>query len=167
MKTRQERPSMLFTIMQVMACAAVLTCVITWAIAVLVMLRDLTAGRSSFGVMTVVTLLCATGVAGSGMMIAAELFCMCSRVKRETAFTAANVRSLGRMVAAFAAAGVLLIPVSGPLMDWFTWGLTQAGCGLWMVLPPFACWMAALLMRAVQLLLRRAVEMQAEQELTV
>jgi len=38
---------------------------------------------------------------------------------------------------------------------------------LWYLLPAFAAWTAALLVRAIQVLMKRAVDMQTESDLTV
>ena len=96
-----------------------------------------------------------------------EFVLMCGRVRRTTAFTAVNVRALGRIALALFIAGGLLLPVGAPLMDWLLLGLRGAGMTLAQLLPTLLAWTAALMARAVQVLMRRAVEMQDEQELTI
>lgn len=96
-----------------------------------------------------------------------EFVLMCGRVRRSTAFTAVNVRALGRIALALFIAGGLLLPVGAPLMDWLLLGLRGAGMTLAQLLPTLLAWTAALMARAVQVLMRRAVEMQCEQELTI
>lgn len=107
------------------------------------------------------------GVGGCLLWLLAEFVLMCGRVKKGTAFTAKNVHGLGRMALAFAIGGALLIPLGKPLMDWLTLGMRDFHSPLLWPLPTFAAWAAALMVRAIQVLMRRAVELQTEQDLTV
>ncbi len=109
----------------------------------------------------------AVGVGGCLLWLLAEFVCMCGRVRRETAFTSANVRALGRIVLSFLIVGALLLPLGKPLMDWLMLGLRGYRSPMLWLLPSFAAWTAALLVRAIQVLMRRAVDMQTEQDLTV
>ena len=111
-------------------------------------------------------------VAGAGtgaclLWLLAEFVLMCARVRKETAFTAKNVRALGRIALAFFIGGVLLLASGGPLMDWLLMGMRGVSSPLWGLLPSFVAWAAALLVRAIQVLMRRAVDMQTESDLTV
>ena len=54
-----------------------------------------------------------------------------------------------------------------PLMDWLLLGMRGFRSPVWWLLPSFAAWTAALLVRAIQVLMKRAVEMQTESDLTV
>lgn len=107
------------------------------------------------------------GAGGCLMWLLAEFVLICGRVKKETAFTPANVRALGRIALAFLISGALLLLVGDPLMDWLLTGMRGVESPVWMLLPAFVAWAAALMVRAIQVLMRRAVEMQSEQDLTV
>ena len=108
--------------------------------------------------------------AGAGaclLWLLAEFVLMCARVRKETAFTAANVKSLGHIALAFFIGGVLLVVAGNPLMSWLLTGMRGVSSPVWGLLPSFAAWTAALLVRAIQVLMKRAVEMQTESDLTV
>ena len=92
---------------------------------------------------------------------------LCGRVRRETAFTAANVKALGRIVLAFAIGGGLLLAAGWPIMDLLLLGMRGVSSPVWGLLPSFVAWAAALLVRAIQVLMKRAAEMQTESDLTV
>ena len=101
------------------------------------------------------------------LWLLAEFVLMCARVRKETAFTAANVKALGHIALAFFLGGVLLVVAGNPLMSWLLTGMRGVSSPVWGLLPSFAAWTAALLVRAIQVLLKRAVEMQTESDLTV
>ena len=97
-----------------------------------------------------------------------SFFGMCTRLmKAETAFTVQNVRALGHISLAFVIGGCFLLLLGKPLMDWLLLGMRGFRSPVWWLLPSFAAWTAALLVRAIQVLLKRAVEMQTESDLTV
>ena len=112
-------------------------------------------------------LLCCMGVGGCVLWLLTEFVAMCGRVKRKTAFTEKNVRALGRIVMAFAIAGVLLLPCGGLLIGFLRLGLPGADRLILPLLPTGAAWAAALLVRAIQVLMRRAEELQSVQDLTI
>ncbi len=117
--------------------------------------------------MALLILALGAGVGGCLMWLLTEFVLMCSRVRKETAFTTANVKALGRIALAFFIGGVLLLPLGKPLMDWLLLGMRGVRSPIWWLLPPFVAWSAALLVRAIQVLMHRAVEMQTESDLTV
>lgn len=156
MHSKQDRPILLFTIVQIMGIAAI-------AIVALAMLSQIRAALSG----ALLPLLCLTGALGCLLWMLAEFVSLCGRVKQRTAFTPANAQALGRIALAFTAAGMLLIPSGGTAMEALTAAFPGAYHPLMAVLPSFGAFAAALLVRAIQQLLRRAVEMQVEQDLTV
>lgn len=178
MRMNHERPVALFTFVQVMGLCAMAIVAATMVVCALGLFGSLTA-IPNFLLMeqlnlldmplwtVLIPLLAAAGVGGCLMWLLAEFVLMCGRVRKETAFTTANVRALGRIVRAFVIGGVLLLAVGDPLMKWLLTGMRGVESPVWMVLPTFVAWAAALLVRAIQVLMRRAVEMQTEQDLTV
>ncbi len=164
---KNDRPILPLTLAQVLLCGAGAMILGAWGISVCFVLRELTQNGFVLTGMLAAQLLCGTGAAICALLVAVEMFRVCGRVKTETAFTEVNVRALQRIVLAFAGAAVLLLPVGGALMDLVLWGTFAQVNALWGLLPSFVCGMAALLVRAIVLLLRRAVDMQAENDLTV
>lgn len=162
-----RRPTALFTFVQAMGvCAMVIVAAATGCCAWLLGggFADAPAGQV-WELVLIIGLV--AGVGGCVLWMLAEFVCMCGRVRKETAFTAANVRALGRIVLAFTIGGVLFLPLGKPMMDWLLLGMRGVRSPVWWLLPPFVAWSAALLVRAIQVLMRRAVEMQTEQDLTV
>ena len=101
------------------------------------------------------------------LMVLVHIFRICTAVKRHSAFSEITERALGRIVRALLVTSVLLIPLGWPLMGWLTLGLPEL---FWLVaalLPAFAGFTLTAMVRVVQLLLRRAVSMQTEADLTV
>lgn len=171
MSGMHKRPVALFTFVQVMAvCAMVISGVAIIGMVIIPvcgsLVTSLTEGYAQLG--EVLAVLLTTAVLGGCLLwLLLEFVLMCGRVKKETAFTAANVRALGRIALAFCLGGVVLLPLGKPLMDWLLLGMRGFRSPVWWVLPAFVAWTAALMVRAIQVLLRRAVEMQTESDLTV
>lgn len=178
MSMKHERPAALFSFVQGMAVCAMAGI----AAAMVLCAVDLLGGVSvipnvllmeELGLMdapvalVIIPVLAGAGVGGCLLWLLAEFVMMCSRVKRQTAFTEANVRALGRIAQAFAIGGALLLLCGGAMMDWLLMGLRGVDSPVWGLLPAFAAWSAALLVRAIQVLMKRAVEMQSEKDLTV
>lgn len=173
-----RRPEALFTFVQVMGVCAMGIVAAAMVLCALNLLGNLTS-LPNFLLMeqlnlldtplwlVLIPLLAGVGVGGCLMWLLAEFVLMCGRVRKETAFTAANVRALGRIAMAFAVGGVLLLAVGEQLMQWLLRGMRGVESPVWMVLPSFVAWAAALMVRAIQVLMRRAVDMQTEQDLTV
>lgn len=153
---RQNRPNGLLTLAQVMGAAAI-------AVMAIAIMLTLGAAMTENRLQS----LCLAGAMGCALWLLAEFIGLCGRVKRATAFTPANVHALGRISLAFALAGALLIPAGGMAMAALTADIPGAYHPLMAAFPTFAALTAALLVRAVQLLLRRAADMQTEQDLTI
>ncbi len=162
MNGKHERPLGLFRFVQGMGLAAMALVIAGLALGIWWM----TGALADTPPALLVTALCA-GTGGCLLWLLTEFVGMCSRVRKMTAFTEANVRALGRMALALLLCGGFLLPLGKPLMDWLLLGLRGIRSPLWWLLPTFAAWTAALMVRAIQALMRRAVEMQTEADLTV
>lgn len=101
------------------------------------------------------------------LLVEVQVFRICTAVKRHSAFSEITERALGRIVKALLVTSVLLIPLGWPLMGWLTLGLPELFWLMAALLPAFAGFTLTAMVRVVQLLLRRAVSMQAEADLTV
>lgn len=156
MNRKSDRPRGLFTFVQLMSIAAM-------AVVSIGLIMALAATLTGDLLQT----LCLAGAMGCMLWLLAEFVVLCGRVKRETAFTLANVRTMGRIALAFAATGMLFIPSGGAAMAALTADIPGAWHPLMAAFPAFGGFAAALLVRAIQLLLARAVDMQTEQDLTV
>ncbi len=167
MQRNKERPILLLTAAQVMLCGAMAVIVCAWALSICFILRELAQTAFRLTGDHAMQLLCGTGVAVCGLAVMVEMFRLMGRVKGETAFTGQNVRAMDRIVLSFGAAAVLLLPVGDRLMELLLRGTDASIHWAWGLLPSFVCGMVALLVRAIALLLRRAVEMQDESDLTV
>lgn len=162
MQKNNERPVRLLTAVQCLLCAAMVILGGAWGFLGLIVLVMYAFSETAPAWLPWLQGLSLTVAAGCLMWVLAEAFGLCGRIKRETAFTERNAKALGHIVAGFTAAAVATIPVGELLMTF----LLPDGSA-WAFLPAFVCIMAALLVRAVQLLLRRAAVMQDENDLTV
>lgn len=178
MNKKPERPLALFTFVQVMGMCAMAVVAGAIVMCALGLFGGLTAVPNfllmeQLGLldvplpMLVLQEVAAASVGACLLWVLAEFVFMCGRVRKETAFTAANVRALGRIALAFFLAGGLILPTAARLMSWLLLGMRGVDSPVWQLLPTFMAWVAALMIRAIQVLLRRAVEMQTEQDLTV
>ena len=173
MKTKHDRPLALITFVQVMGWCAILIVGVPTALGLVGVVRDAVSGGLAEDPWLVVQCLCIAGTGVCVLSLLLDFVCMCGRVRKETAFTPANVRALGRIAMAFAIAGVLLILSGEVLVALLTICLRgffyDAGPTLWLweLLPAFAAWTAALMVRAIQVLMKRAAAMQTESDLTV
>ncbi|MBQ2952333.1 MAG: DUF2975 domain-containing protein [Clostridia bacterium] len=171
MSMKKGRPVALFTFVQAMGLCAMVIVAVTILAGVIIpvcgsLITAAQEGGSDIGNMLLI-LLTVTGVGACLMWLLLEFVLMCGRVKKETAFTAANVRALGRIVLAFVIGGVFMLLLGKPMMDWLLLGMRGFRSPVWWLLPAFVAWTAALLVRAIQVLLKRAVDMQNESDLTV
>lgn len=96
-----------------------------------------------------------------------EAFHICGRMKASSAFSAANVQGLGRMVLCLGFAGLITLLMGNSIMDFLLSGLPAISPWVAYLLPPFTLLTIALMLRTVQLLMRRALDMQDENQLTV
>ena len=96
-----------------------------------------------------------------------EAFCLCGRVKKSSAFSAKNEKTLGRIALALCIAGGLSLLFENNLFPWLLTGLPAISPIVERLLLPFILLTLALMIRAVQVLMRRALTMQEESDLTV
>lgn len=169
MSKKHERPAGLFALVQALGLCAIVIVATTMIIFSVGLVSDLAAvGLDMPGdLWMLVQLLCGWGAGVCLLWMLAEFVRMCGRVRKETAFTPVNVKSLGRIALSFLVGGALLLPSGGPIMDVLLLGMRGATSPLWAFLPTFAAWLAALMVWAIRVLLSRAVEMQTESDLTV
>lgn len=99
--------------------------------------------------------------------IQAQLIRICGWVRLTTAFSAIVVQGLGRIWKGLLISAALLLPLGYTLMELLTLGMAPLWWPVMALLPAFTVLTLAAMVRAVQLLLRRAVDMQEEQDLTV
>lgn len=166
-RANESRPAVMFTFVQLMglcALAIVAAAMVFIGKEVAASLRDV---PQELWWDPLLVLVLSAGVGGCLLWLLTEFILVCGRVRKETAFTQKNVRALGRISLAFAVIGVLLLPLGKPLMDSLLLGLRGVRSPVWWLLPSFAAWAAALMIRAIQVLMRRAVDMQDEQDLTI
>lgn len=169
MSVKHKRPLGLITFVQAMGWCAVALAGAVLAIFCIGLAKDLAAGFTELpgDLWALIQLLGCAGTGACLLWLLLEFVLMCGRVRRETAFTAANVKALGRIALAFAIGGVLLLAGGWPIMDLLLLGMRGVSSPVWGLLPSFVAWSAALLVRAIQVLMRRAVDMQTESDLTV
>ncbi|MBQ8555398.1 MAG: DUF2975 domain-containing protein [Clostridia bacterium] len=161
MERFKNRPIVLLTLAQVMGILAILFVIGFLTVPAFQMTMLETIGLvppEVFGFKRIVTL----ALTACLVWVLLEMIFLCAHVKRRTAFTERNARALGRAALACLMAAILLIPIGHDLMNPFLGGMPLQG-----ILPTFAAAVVALMLRAVQLLLRRAVEMQTDSDLTV
>lgn len=96
-----------------------------------------------------------------------EAFCICGRVRKASAFSRKNERALGRIAIALCIAGGLSLFFGNAIIPWLLTGLAILNPIVEWLLLPFILLTLALMVRAVQVLMRRALTMQEESDLTV
>ena len=99
--------------------------------------------------------------------VGVEAFRVCGRVKKSSAFSAANEKSLGRIAKALCIAGGIALLFGSFFISWLLTGLPAVSPIVERLLLPFMLFTLALMLRTVQVLMHRAVDMQDESELTV
>ncbi len=92
---------------------------------------------------------------------------LCGRMRHASAFSARNVAGLGRIMAALGGGGCISLLCGDPLMPLLLAGLPDISPIVMHLLMPFTLLTLSLMLRAVQVLMRRAVDMQVESDLTV
>lgn len=169
MNKKHDRPLGLITFVQVMGwCAVAVACGLL-VIFTIGLVKDLAQGFTVLpdDLWMLVQLLGCVGTGVCLVWLLLEFVLMCARVRTGTAFTIANVKALGRMALAFAIGGVLLLAAGWPLMDLLLLGMRGVSSPVWGLLPSFVACAAALMVRAIQVLMKRAEAMQTESDLTV
>lgn len=95
-----------------------------------------------------------------------EAFCVCGRVRKSSAFSSKNEKGLGRIALALCLAGLLTLLFGDSVVPFLMTGLTVPAI-VERLLLPFALLTLAGMLRAVHLLMRRALAMQDENALTI
>lgn len=96
-----------------------------------------------------------------------EAFRLCGRMRHASAFSVRNVAGLGHIMAALGVGGCVSLICGDPLMPFLLAGLPEISPIVTRLLLPFTLLTLSLMLRAVQVLMRRAVDMQEESDLTV
>lgn len=96
-----------------------------------------------------------------------EAFCICGRVRKSSAFSPKNEKALGRIAQALGIAGMLTLLFGDALIPFLLTDLPAISPVVERLMLPFILLVIALMIRAVQLLMRRALTMQEENDLTV
>jgi len=115
-----------------------------------------------------VALLCLAAVVIVSLCCYRALHCfhrMCARLKTTRSFTEDNCRALAQMSRCCALAGAVLSIALAVLLIWSWEGVTLMSAALLAI--PFAFLTIALMLWAVHLLMRRALSIQEENDLTV
>lgn len=102
-------------------------------------------------------------------LVAAEIgtIRLCGRMKKSSTISEANVKGLGRIAKAIAIAGGITLLFGNSIVPFLLTGLPSIAPAAAYLLLPFMLLTVALMIRTVQLLMRRALDMQDENELTV
>ena len=95
-----------------------------------------------------------------------EAMRFCGRLRTSSAFSDVNVRALGRVARVLTIAGAVSL-LGNSIVPWLLTGLPEIAPVIRYLLLPFTLLTLALMVRAVQVLMRRAVVMQEETDLTV
>lgn len=101
------------------------------------------------------------------VFVEVEAFRLCGRMKKASAFSPLNVAGLGRIALALLIAGVISLLFGDAIVPYLLTGLPAVHPTVQAFLLPFTLLTLALMARAVQVLMRRAVDMQEETDLTV
>lgn len=118
-----------------------------WVLNGLVLLRDLVIGLSL-------------------VFVEVEVFRLCGRMKQSSAFSPLNVAGLGRITIALGIAGLVSL-LGNSIVPFLLTGLPEIAPVVQYLLLPFTLLTLSLMARAVQVLMRRAVDMQEETDLTI
>ena len=96
-----------------------------------------------------------------------EAIGICGRVKKASAFCETNEKSLGRIALAMVLAGTIALLFGDSVVPFLLTGLPAIVPAVERFLLPFMLLTLAAMVRVVQLLMRRALTMQTENDLTV
>lgn len=98
---------------------------------------------------------------------ALEAVGVCGRVKKASAFCEKNEKSLGRIALTMVLAGLITLLFGDSVVPFLLTGLPAIAPIVERFLLPFMLLTLAAMVRAVQVLMRRALRMQTENDLTV
>lgn len=113
--------------------------------------------------------LCARDLLLGGCLFCAEMEAvgLLGRMKKSSAFSDKNTSALGRIVTTLTLAGVAALLFGNSIVPYLLLGLPAIAPVVEHLLLPFLLLGVALMIRAVQVLMRRALSMQDENALTV
>ena len=173
MKT-PTRPVSLMTLAQVILVLIILVTLFFTFTPALVLVQtiqnaDVLLHDSSLGVDLSGALYCLRDAILGACRVCAEMEAIgvCGRVKKSSAFSEKNVSALGRIALALTLAGLLTLFFGESLVAFLLMGMPPIHPAVQRLLLPFMLLGVALMIRTVQVLMRRAVDMQAESDLTV
>lgn len=164
-----KRPVALMTVAQVV-CAAAVFLTLAYSLApVLSLSIDIYRGKFSLledGFMQLLNLLRDITLGACLIFVEVEAFRLCGRMKKASAFSPLNVAGLGRITIALGIAGLVSL-LGNSIVPFLLTGLPEIAPVVQYLLLPFTLLTLALMARAVQVLMRRAVDMQEETDLTI
>jgi len=173
MKT-PKRPVALMTLAQVILVLAILiTLFFTFTPAAVfvhyMQNADVLLYDSSLAVDSSAMLYCLRDAAMGLCLVCAEMEAigLCGRMRKSSAFSEKNVSALGRITIALTLAGGMTLLFGDSFVPFLLQGLPVISPVVERLLLPFLLLGVALMLRTVQVLMRRAVDMQAESDLTV
>lgn len=113
--------------------------------------------------------LCARDLLLGGCLFCAEMEAvgLLGRMRKSSAFSEKNEKALGRIVTTLTLAGIVALLFGDSIVPYLLLGLPAVSPVVERLLLPFLLLGVALMIRAVQLLMRRALTMQDENALTV
>ena len=120
---------------------------LVWVLNAVILLRDIT-------------------ICLSFVWVELEAMRFCGRLRTSSAFSEINVRALGRVARVLTIAGAVSL-LGNSIVPWLLTDLPEVAPLIRYLLLPFTLLTLALMARAVQVLMRRAVVMQEETDLTV
>lgn len=168
-----KRPVALMTVAQVICALAIpLTFLLTdplTALPNIVMMSHLGLIENSIvlHILSALTFLRDLVIGLSLVFVEVEAFRLCGRMKQSSAFSPLNVAGLGRITIALGIAGLVSLLFGDAIVPFLLTGLPPIHPTVQAFLLPFTLLTLALMARAVQVLMRRAVDMQEETELTI
>lgn len=173
MKT-QKRPVALMTLAQII-CVLVALVTLFFTLTPTVMLvsyiqqATLYQADNTVSVVLFSSLRCLRDLILGLCLICAEMEAIgvCGRMKKASAFSEKNAAGLGRIAGALMLAGLLTLLFGDSIVPFLLSNLPGVLPAVERLLMPFMLFGVALMIRAVQVLMRRAMSMQEESDLTV
>lgn len=169
-----KRPVMLLTLAQlccIVAAAVVLFFFFTPAVVLFTYIdqADMLSQDNTLLVTLASGLLCLRDALTGGCLVCAalEAIGVCGRIKKASAFCEKNERSLRRIALALAIAGGITLLFGDSVVPFLLTGLPAISPIVERLLLPFALLTLSGMLRTVQLLMRHALDMQTENDLTV
>lgn len=169
-----KRPVILMTLAQAI-CVLAVPVILFFTLVPAVMLvsyiqqADMLQQDNTMSVILLSAPLCLRDIVFGGCLVcvAMEAIGICGRVKKSSAFSEKNAGALGRIVWALVIAGVLTLLFGDAIVPYLLTDLPAISPVVERLLMPFILLGIALMIRAVQVLMQRAMAMQEESDLTV